>query len=124
MVRGDLAVRDLPGAWNTAAASLVGIRPFARRRGLPARHPLRPGVSSGYFPTYALRQPYAASLFAAARPPDLLRLETQIGRRPARQAAARWLRRRSTAPGRTLRPRSWCAAPPAPASPMPTSSGT
>lgn len=69
MLRGDLAVADLPGAWNDRLEALLGIRPPSDREGvLQDVHWTRP--SFGYFPTYALGNLIAAQLCEAATADD------------------------------------------------------
>jgi carboxypeptidase Taq len=70
---GDLALGDLPGAWNEGMKELLGIVPPDDSVGcLQDIH--WPDASWGYFPTYTLGALAAAQLFAAARraQPDLL----------------------------------------------------
>ncbi|MCU0797299.1 MAG: carboxypeptidase M32 [Akkermansiaceae bacterium] len=71
LIRGELAVRDLPGAWNDAFESLFGRRPSTDREGcLQDIHWSMGGI--GYFPTYTLGNLAAAQLFAAAcRVPEI-----------------------------------------------------
>lgn len=65
LLRGDLAVADLPAAWNERMVALLGIAPPSDREGvLQDVHWTRP--SFGYFPTYALGNLIAAQLFQAA----------------------------------------------------------
>jgi carboxypeptidase Taq len=65
MISGDLALRDLPGAWRDGMRRLVGVVPTTDRDGcLQDIH--WPGGSWGYFPTYTLGAMTAAQLFAAA----------------------------------------------------------
>lgn len=65
MLSGDLALADLPGAWNDGLESLLGIRPPNDKLGcLQDIH--WPGGSFGYFPTYSLGAMTAAQLFRAA----------------------------------------------------------
>ena len=64
LLRDELAVADLPEAWNDAHAAVPRHRPAARRRRRPAGHPLV-GRRIGYFPTYTLGNLYAAQLFEA-----------------------------------------------------------
>jgi len=66
MARGDLAVRDLPGAWNDGMEALLGLRPRRDAEGVLQDIHWATG-DIGYFPTYVLGNIYAASLFAAAR---------------------------------------------------------
>ncbi len=66
LLSGDLAVGDLPGAWNDGMAELVGIRPPDDRDGcLQDIHWMDGAV--GYFPTYTLGALAAAQLMAALR---------------------------------------------------------
>lgn len=69
MIAGDLAVSDLPGAWNEALRKSLGIVPPDDARGcLQDIH--WPDGGWGYFPTYTLGAMAAAQLFAAARRAD------------------------------------------------------
>lgn len=53
LLSGDLAVRDLPGAWQEGFEALLGLRPPTDREGcLQDVH--WAGGAFGYFPTYAL----------------------------------------------------------------------
>ncbi|CAK0739776.1 carboxypeptidase Taq [Azospirillaceae bacterium] len=66
MIEGDLALGDLPGAWNDGMRRLLGIVPPDDRRGcLQDIH--WPGGAWGYFPTYTLGAMIAAQLFDTAR---------------------------------------------------------
>jgi len=66
MIAGDLAVADLPGAWNDGMAALIGASPPDDRDGcLQDIHWY--GGDFGYFPTYTLGAIAAAQLFDAAR---------------------------------------------------------
>ena len=65
MIAGDLAVGDLPGAFNAGMAELLGLEvPNDRLGCLQDIH--WPGGSFGYFPTYTLGAMMAAQLFEAA----------------------------------------------------------
>jgi carboxypeptidase Taq len=65
LVRGDLAVADLPAAWNDGMRDLLGITPPTDREGvLQDVHWTAPMF--GYFPTYALGNLYAAQFHEAA----------------------------------------------------------
>lgn len=69
MVAGDLALADLPGAWNEGMRDLLGIVPPDDARGcLQDIH--WPDGGWGYFPTYTLGALAAAQLFAAATAAD------------------------------------------------------
>jgi carboxypeptidase Taq len=78
LVRGDLAVADLPGAWNDAIRRYLGIEVPSDREGV-LQDVHWSGGSIGYFPTYTLGNLYAAQLQEAALAaiPDL---DEQIGR--------------------------------------------
>lgn len=66
MLAGDLALADLPGAWNEGMRELLGIVPPDDAVGcLQDIH--WPDGGWGYFPTYTLGALAAAQLFAAAR---------------------------------------------------------
>jgi carboxypeptidase Taq len=65
MLAGDLALADLPGAWNDGMRELLGIVPADDAQGcLQDIH--WPDGAWGYFPTYTLGALAAAQLFAAA----------------------------------------------------------
>lgn len=65
LINGELAVADLPAAWNDKMRELLGIVPPDDTQGvLQDIHWTWP--SFGYFPTYALGNLYAAQFFAAA----------------------------------------------------------
>ncbi|WP_043351896.1 carboxypeptidase M32 [Methylobacterium sp. B1] len=66
MIAGDLAVRDLPGAFNDGLRDLLGLTvPDDRVGCLQDIH--WPSGAFGYFPTYTLGALAAAQLFRAAR---------------------------------------------------------
>jgi carboxypeptidase Taq len=66
LIAGDLAVADLPGAWNDGLFALLGIRPGDDSEGcLQDIHWYDGGF--GYFPSYTLGAMAAAQLMAAAR---------------------------------------------------------
>ena len=61
MLRGDLPVSDLPGAWNDLMESMLGVRPANDAEGvLQDIH--WAWAQFGYFPTYSLGNLYAAQL--------------------------------------------------------------
>ncbi len=69
MLASDLALRDLPGAWNELHQTLVGVTPPDDTVGcLQDFH--WPSGAWGYFPTYTLGAMAAAQLFDAARAQD------------------------------------------------------
>ena len=66
MLNGELAVKDVPAAWNEEFRSLFGLTPPDDARGcLQDIHWSMGGL--GYFPTYTLGNLNAAQLIAAAR---------------------------------------------------------
>ena len=66
LIGGDLAVADLPGAWNDGLHSLLGITPPDDTRGCLQDIHWYDGLF-GYFPSYTLGAMAAAQLMAAAR---------------------------------------------------------
>lgn len=66
MLSGDIAVADLPGAWNDGMEASLGIRPPDDRLGCLQDIHWYDGAF-GYFPTYTMGALGAAQLFAAAR---------------------------------------------------------
>jgi carboxypeptidase Taq len=72
LISGDLAVADLPGAWNDGFKSLLGITPPDDRRGCLQDIHWYDGLI-GYFPCYTLGAMAAAQLMASIRRlhPDL-----------------------------------------------------
>lgn len=66
LLSGNLAVADLPGAWDDAFEAMLGLRPTSAAQGcLQDVHWSFGGL--GYFPTYTLGNLYAAQFMAAAR---------------------------------------------------------
>lgn len=66
LLSGDLAVADVPGAWNEKVKAYLGLDvPDDARGCLQDIHWSFGGI--GYFPTYTLGNLYAAQLMAAAR---------------------------------------------------------
>ncbi len=63
LLTGDLAVKDLPEAWNDAMERLLGIRPKRPRDGVLQDVHWSMG-ELGYFPTYALGNLYGAQIYA------------------------------------------------------------
>lgn len=101
MLNGDLAVADLPVAWNDKMQELLGIVPPDDSQGcLQDVHWSRPGF--GYFPTYALGNLYAAQFFdtAVAEDPSI-REELAHGQTNALLA---WLRENIHQHGRKFTP--------------------
>lgn len=66
LVAGDMAVRDLPSAWNEGMKKLLGLTPPDDRLGCLQDIHWFDGAW-GYFPTYTLGAMTAAQLFDAAR---------------------------------------------------------
>jgi len=66
MLNGDLALEDLPGAWNDGMKELLGIQPPDDALGCLQDVHWYDGAW-GYFPTYTLGAMTAAQLYAAAR---------------------------------------------------------
>jgi carboxypeptidase Taq len=64
LMRGDLAVHDLQGAWNEALQRLLGLRPPSDADGVMQDIHWADGLI-GYFPTYTLGNLYAAQLTEA-----------------------------------------------------------
>lgn len=65
MLSGDLALADLPGAWNEAMRRLLGVAPVDDRDGCLQDIHWYDGAF-GYFPTYSFGALMAAQLFDAA----------------------------------------------------------
>ena len=65
LIGGDLAVDDLPGAWNAKYREYLGIEPPDDARGCLQDIHWSAGLI-GYFPTYTLGNLYAAQLYAKA----------------------------------------------------------
>ncbi|MFC1672993.1 carboxypeptidase M32 [Pseudomonadota bacterium] len=65
-IEGDLAMKDLPDAWNDAMEATLGIRPPTDREGCLQDIHWFDGAW-GYFPTYTLGAMTAAQLFAKAK---------------------------------------------------------
>jgi carboxypeptidase Taq len=65
LVRGDLQVADLPGAWNDKMRAFLGLAPPDHSQGVMQDVHWSAG-HLGYFPTYTLGNLYAAQFFARA----------------------------------------------------------
>ena len=65
LIRGDLAVEDVPAVWNEKMASYLGTRPETNAEGCLQDVHWSHGAF-GYFPTYSLGSVVAAQLFDAA----------------------------------------------------------
>ena len=107
LVRGDLAVADLPGAWNEKSQAILGLTPPTDALGCLQDVHWSTGAF-GYFPTYSLGNVYAACLFEAAGRaiPDLPERMAAGDFAPLRQ----WLDVNIHAKGRQLPPRTLIAA--------------
>jgi carboxypeptidase Taq len=106
LVRGDLAVADLPGAWNEKSRALLGLTPPSDALGVLQDVHWSSGAF-GYFPTYALGNVHAACLFAAARR-DLPDLEVALAAGDCGALLA-WLDRNIFSQGRRFAPRDLVA---------------
>jgi carboxypeptidase Taq len=69
LIAGDLALADLPAAWNAGMAALIGAVPPDDRSGCLQDIHWYDGLF-GYFPTYTLGAMIAAQLFDAAKRAD------------------------------------------------------
>jgi carboxypeptidase Taq len=78
MLTGELAVKDLPAAWNAGMEQRLGIRPSNDLEG--CLQDIHWAVGSfGYFPSYALGAVIAAQLYESLRS-DVPDLDEQIAR--------------------------------------------
>jgi carboxypeptidase Taq len=91
LVAGDLAVADLPGAWNDGMRDLLGIVPPDDARGCLQDIHWYDGAF-GYFPSYTLGAMAAAQLMAAARR-DTTGLDESLSAGDLRPLVG-WLRRK------------------------------
>jgi len=76
LIRGELAVEDVPTVWNDKMESYLGVRPETDAEGCLQDIHWSHG-SFGYFPTYSLGSVVAAQLFDAATD-DIAGLDDQI----------------------------------------------
>jgi carboxypeptidase Taq len=90
LIGGDLAVADLPGAWNDGFAALLGVRPPDDASGCLQDIHWYDGAF-GYFPSYTLGAMAAAQLMAAARRAEP-ELDVALGRGDLAPLLG-WLRR-------------------------------
>ena len=101
LVRGELAVADLPSAWDDRVEQDFGIRPANAAEGVLQDIHWSAGLI-GYFPTYTLGNVYAAQMMAA--------IERDLPALPVELAAGRfgsllgWLRERVHHHGRLIDP--------------------
>jgi len=78
LLSGELAVRDLPGAWNAGMEQRLGIRPSNDAEG--CLQDIHWAVGSfGYFPNYALGAVIGAQLYESLRA-EVVDLDEQIAR--------------------------------------------
>lgn len=100
LFRGELAVRDVPQAWNDAVRSYLGIAPPDDAQGCLQDIHWSLGIF-GYFPTYQLGNMYAAQFYAAAGKsiPDL---DARLSRGETRPLLD-WLRTNIHVHGRRFR---------------------
>lgn len=99
LLRDQLPVQELPGAWNELSRKLLGIQPSNDSEGVLQDIHWAWG-EFGYFPTYAIGNLYSATLLSAAER-ELPDLWESIGRgllTPLRE----WLNRNVHAVGRRL----------------------
>ena len=100
LIKGDLAVKDLPGVWNGMYRDYLGLTvPDDRRGCLQDVHWSMGAI--GYFPTYTLGTLLAAQLFEKARK-DISGLDEGIARGEFAPLLA-WLRRNVHSEGRRHR---------------------
>lgn len=78
LIRGQLEVRDLEGAWNEKTKALLGLEVKAPNQGVLQDIHWAWG-EFGYFPTYTLGNLYAASLWKKANQ-DIAGLEADLAR--------------------------------------------
>ncbi len=102
MVAGDLAVADLPGAWNDRFEADFGIVPERPSDGCLQDVHWSVGLF-GYFPTYTLGNVYAGCLHAALRR-DVPDLDDALARGDTAPATG-WLRERVQRHGGLRTPR-------------------
>ena len=106
LLRDDLAVADLPGAWNETFKDHLGLDVPDDRRGCLQDIHWSSG-SFGYFPTYTLGNLYAAQLFEKARA-EMPDLDRQFERGEFAPLKA-WLKTNVHAHGQRYRAADLCA---------------
>lgn len=106
LVRGDLAVADLPGAWNERIRADLGLQVPDDRRGCLQDIHWSSGAI-GYFPTYTLGTLYAAQFWEAAQR-AMPALDADMARGELAPLLA-WLRENVHAHGRRFRAAELCA---------------
>ncbi len=106
LIEGDLAVSELPDAWNASSKRLLGVEPSNDAEGVLQDIHWSMGAF-GYFPTYALGNLYSAC-FTEAMQQELGSLDTLVERGDF-AAVLDWLRRNIHATGRSLSPQELCS---------------
>ncbi len=101
LLSGDLAVADLPAAWNQKYEEVLGLKPGNHAEGCLQDIHWSAGLI-GYFPTYTLGNLYAAQLFAQAET-DLGGLEEAFAHGDYQSLLA-WLRQKVHCEGQRRRP--------------------
>lgn len=101
LIHGDLAVADLPAAWNDQMQATLGLTPPDDREGVLQDVHWSWGYF-GYFPTYALGNLYAAQLYEAAVTQDPTIGEELENGRP--EALLAWVAENVHRPGRKFPP--------------------
>ena len=99
LLTGDLAVADLPAAWNQKYRETLGVTPRNDAEGCLQDIHWSAGLI-GYFPTYTLGNLYAAQLFAQAQA-DLGGLDEAFARGDYAGLLG-WLRDEGPSPGPAL----------------------
>jgi len=107
LIAGDLAVVDLPGAWNDAYRASLGVTPADDAEGCLQDIHWAAGLI-GYFPTYTLGNLYAAQFFDRATA-DLGGLDSQFALGDT-SALLDWLRRNVHRQGQRRRAADLAAA--------------
>jgi len=105
MLNGDLAVEDLPEAWNQMYQDYLGVTPPNDAQGCLQDVHWSMGAM-GYFPTYTLGNLYSAQFYAAAKR-DLGDLESLYAKGDF-TPLLQWLREKIHSKGRQLSPAELC----------------
>ncbi|MBC8140188.1 MAG: carboxypeptidase M32 [Armatimonadetes bacterium] len=101
MVAGELAVADVPGAWNALMEEYLGVTPDSDANGCLQDVHWSSGLF-GYFPTYALGTMLASQLYDKATG-DNPQIKTDLNKGEFASLLA-WLRTNVHAPGRRYLP--------------------
>ena len=78
IVNGQLAVRDLPDAWNEKMHTLLGITPDSDLNGV-LQDVHWPSGAIGYFPTYLLGNVIGGQIWSAVRQLPQIASELELG---------------------------------------------